>query len=75
MTKLEQKLIDLGYMKDFEKHKFFKMVKYNFLVITLSNDNTIIKTSIIETMVNIDIDEISKAVLKKDLEVLKQCQD
>ena len=75
MTKLEEKLCELGYIKYENTNKYIKLCKANFLVITLTEDLKIISSSVIETIFNANIEEISKARLKQDLEVLKGCEE
>lgn len=80
MTKLEQKLIELGY----EKVKFYDVIGYIWWkkCIDINTNGVVSKildfelqTSSIKTQQ--DIDSLQKAfnVMQKDLEILKECEE
>lgn len=76
MTKLEQKLIELGY-QDYQYYwQKTRWINDTFVIIQISKD---LKGSIKDLFVNSQehINNIQQAYneLQKDLEELKQCQD
>ena len=76
MTKLEQKLIELGY-QDYQYYwQKTRWINDTFVIIKISKD---LKGSIKDLFVNSQehINNIQQAYneLQKDLEELKQCQD
>jgi hypothetical protein len=80
MTKLEEKLIQLGYEKEYRRrNKYVKRFRLCELIIRLHKEE--ITDFYIDINITINnqyqIDVIQQAYnqLQKDLEVLKQCQD
>ena len=82
MTKLEEKLIELGY-KFVNKYEIWreytKKIEKSYLYLTVNNNDLSVKGMI--SLTNIfsqqDIDNLQQAfdVMQEDLEELKQCQN
>ena len=79
MTKLEQKLIELGYVKDRKRGKYTKRFRYYNLVIIIAfkeiADFYIDRNITIDKQQDIYNLQLAFNTMQKDLEELKKCQD
>ena len=79
MTKLEQKLIGLGYEKSNIPRIFIKRIYCNNIQLTICGNTILLPkiqtNNIIEYQEEIDNLQQAYNEMQKDLEVLKQCQD
>ena len=77
MTKLEEKLIELGYKKDFEYYwEKAKWVNNSFIVYQI---NKKLKGRLVDCSISSQqhIDDLQLAFneMQKDLEILKECEE
>lgn len=82
MTKLEEKLIELGYKQDLTlKHLYFKNINNTRILLWLNKSRTnitkdsgVLKNESIYVREQQDIDNLQQAVdtMEKDLEILKE---
>ena len=79
MTKLEEKLIELGYEKKLWEQGKWESKFWNIVIFT-NEENTKIEyyyawSNQIRTQKNIDYIQVSFNEMQKDLEILKECED
>lgn len=83
MTKLEEKLYELGYTYFYHSGCFKKKFsRFIFISIELNNDKTEVddfgvdyKTDLIRKQYQIDTLQLAFNEMQKDLEILKECEE
>lgn len=83
MTKLEQKLVELGYVEGIFQNRYIKYYQQtdNYILIQLSSDKEEIKWHHLYCQSSFDkqehIDSLQQAFneMQKDLEILKECEE
>ena len=83
MTKLEEKLIELGYVESIFEYRYIKYYQQtdNYILVQLYSDRKKVKSSSLYCGMALykqkDIETLQQAFdeMQKDLEELKQCQD